>query len=93
MANEVQCVDEFDRREHSATFLKNNRKLLLIVGSVSTFALIWLLTSTLPVSESTDKPIIYLKGAGRDRSFDVCYISRTSSHPRKLKISEKLLRT
>jgi len=51
MANEEQCVDESDRRERSAAFLKNNWKLLLIaalVGSVSTFALIWLLTSTLP---------------------------------------------
>jgi len=65
MANEEQCVDESDRRERSAAFLKNNWKLLLIaalVGSVSTFALIWLLTSTLPVSktESTEKRITYL---------------------------------
>merc|ERR1711892_882316 len=59
MANEEQCVDESDRRERSAAFLKNNWKLLLIaalVGSVSTFALIWLLISTLskePVSTTS----------------------------------------
>merc|ERR1712106_85099 len=58
MANEEQCVDESDRRERSAAFLKNNWKLLLIaalVGSVSTFALIWLLTSTLPTTSTTTK--------------------------------------